>query len=76
MPRGRKKNISLDDQINSTLKEIEGLKAELSKKKSELKALEARKNDENLSQLSEILKKSGKSLEDVMQFLSSDNTAS
>ncbi len=66
----RKKNISLQEQIDEVLKDIEKLKDELSEKKALVKELEARKNDESLSQIVDALRDSGKSIEDVMEFLS------
>ncbi len=70
MPRGRKKNLTLDDQINIALKDIETLKSELSQKKAELKKLESLKNEEDISMLSTALKKSNKTFDEVMRFIS------
>lgn len=72
MPRGRKPKVilSLPEQIEKTKEEIKDIELKLKNKKADLKKLESQISEEQTKQLLDALSSSGKSLEDVLSFLS------
>lgn len=68
MPRGRK-SYTLDEKIEMTENAIETKTEELSELKSTLKDLKRQKEQEDLSALNELIKSSGKSIEEVKSIL-------
>lgn len=71
MPRGRKKkeNLTIDQQIEKINAEIQELNEQIKVKKATLKDLEKQKKEETLSTLVDAMKKSGKSIEEVLEML-------
>ena len=69
MPRG-KKNLTLDEQLAKISTEIENMEVSLKELKKTKKELEEQIEKARLSELNEIIKASGKSIEEVKEMLS------
>ena len=71
MPRGRKKkeSLTIDQQIEKVNTEIQELNDQIKEKKAVLKDLEKQKKEGTLSTLVDAVKKSGKSIEEVLEML-------
>ena len=69
MPRG-KKNLTLDEQLTKISTEIENMEVSLKELKKTKKELEEQIEKARLSELNEIIKASGKSIEEVKEMLS------
>ena len=71
MPRGRKKkeSLTIDQQIEKINAEIQELNDQIKEKKAVLKDLEKQKKEESFSTLVDAVKKSGKSIEEVLEML-------
>lgn len=71
MPRGKKKqpDVSIAEKIEAIKKEIDKLGEELKEKKAALKKLEKEAAEEKKAQLLKAVEESGKSIDDVLDFL-------
>lgn len=71
MPRGKKKqpDVSIAEKIEAIKKEIDKLGEELKAKKAALKKLEKEAAEEKKAQLLKAVEESGKSIDDVLDFL-------
>lgn len=67
MPRGKKNQVSLSEQIAA-------LEADIKEKKELLKKLKAQKDEEDKTRLIEAIDASGKSIDDVIVMLQSAGT--
>lgn len=67
MPRGKKNQVSLSEQIAA-------LEADIKEKKELLKKLKAQKDEEDKTRLIEAIDASGKSIDDVVAMLQSAGT--
>ena len=67
MPRGKKNQVSLSEQIAA-------LEADIQEKKELLKKLKAQKDEEDKTRLIEAIDASGKSIDDVIAMLQSAGT--
>ncbi len=67
MPRGKKNQVSLSEQIAA-------LEADIKEKKELLKKLKAQKDEEDKTRLIEAIDASGKSIDDVIAMLQSAGT--
>lgn len=67
MPRGKKNQVSLSEQIAA-------LEADIKEKKELLKKLKAQKDEEDKTRLIEAIDASGKSINDVIAMLQSAGT--
>lgn len=72
MPRGVRKVIAIDDQIADVRSDVETLEARLKAKRSELKQLEARKRDQEMASLMNVIEKRGISIDDAINIISND----
>lgn len=68
MPRG-KKNLTLDEQLAKISAEIENMENSLKEMKKTKKELEEQIEHNRLLELNEIIKASGKSIEEVKEIL-------
>jgi len=69
MPRGKKNQVSLSEQIAA-------LEADIKEKKELLKKLKAQKDEEDKTRLIEAIDASGKSIDDVIAMLQSAGSES
>ena len=71
MSRGKKKqpDVSIAEKIEAIKKEIDKLGEELKEKKAALKKLEKEAAEEKKAQLLKAVEESGKSIDDVLDFL-------
>lgn len=71
MPRGKKKlpELSIAEKIDAVKSEIDKLGEELKAKKAELKKLEKDLAEEKKAQLLNAVEASGKTIDDVLEFL-------
>ena len=69
MARGRKPKLTIAEQIEAKKQEIEGIEEELKTAKAELKELEAIADKAKMEDLMVAIQNSGKSYEEVMDFL-------
>lgn len=67
MPRGKKNQVSLSEQIAA-------MEADIKEKKELLKKLKAQKDEEDKTRLIEAIDASGKSIDDVIAMLQSAGT--
>ena len=74
MPRGRKKKVELSfsERYEALKNEVQELENNLKVKKAEIKKMEKAAEEEKAKELMEAITSSGKSLEDVMEFLKSE----
>ena len=69
MPRGKKKVVNVAEKIEAVKAEIESLTVQLKGKKAELKKLEAEQAEEDKAKLMEAFVASGKSVDEVINWL-------
>lgn len=69
MPRGRKKVINYEAEIESIEAEIEKLNNTLKKKKAELKELKAKKQEADNVDIIKAIESSGKTKEEIIKLL-------
>lgn len=69
MPRGVKKIVSIDEKISAKEAEIIKLEEDLKSAKADLKSLKKEKEDEDLKNLYEAVKASGKTIEEILAML-------
>lgn len=74
MPRGRKKKVELSfsERYEALKNEIQEIETNLKSKKAELKKMEKSAEEEKAKELMNAIETSGKSLEDVMEFLKTE----
>lgn len=69
MPRGRKKVVDYDAEINALEEEIAKLTDNLKKKKDQLKALKDKKKTSDNAELIKLIEESGKTKEEIAKLL-------
>lgn len=72
MPRGRK-SYTLEEKIENTEKHIHELEDELKAERNNLKSLLSHKKELELSEVNDLIKATGKSIEEIKEILSNSN---
>ena len=75
MPRGKRVTVSVEDRIQTTCAEIESLQERIRSKKEELKSQKAKKKKSDPARIIAAVQKSGKSVDEVLTFLSPAETS-
>ena len=70
--KNKSPRMSLDEKINATCIEIESLQQQLKDKKKQLKDLKKQKEDDNIKKILEAAQSSGKSVDEIVSFLSQE----
>ena len=72
MARGRKSTLTLDEQLEKITAEIENMESSLKELKSAKKKLEEQIRMNRLAELDELITASGKSIDEIKEFLSTE----
>ena len=64
--------MSIDEKINATCIEIESLQEQLKEKKKKLKDLKKQKEEDNMKKILEAAQTSGKTVDEIVNFLSQE----
>lgn len=69
MPRGVRRVVNYEDELEGINAEIEQLSSKLSALKEQKKSLESRKSEKEMQEVTSLLRESGRTIEDLKSML-------